>query len=86
MMVAESLPDGMTERLACNVLNICRNAARSAPQQVSFIGPRELPSRCRKNARRHKALDATEQQQGVSQPASTRSISVLDEHHASLAT
>jgi len=63
MMVAESLPDGITERLACNVLNLCRNTVRSARQQVSFIGPRELPSRCRKDARQPKALDATEQQQ-----------------------
>ena len=31
-------------------------------KQLSFIGPRELPSRCRKDARQPKALDAHEQQ------------------------
>ena len=63
MMIAESLPIGMTERLACKILNLCRNTVRSARQQLSFIGPQEPPSRCRKDARQPKALDAKEQQQ-----------------------
>jgi putative transposase len=63
MMIAESLPSGMTERLACKVLNLCRNTVRSARRRLNFIGPRKLPSRCRKDARQPKALDAKEQQQ-----------------------
>ena len=63
MMMAESLPTGLTERLACKSLNLCRNTVRSVRQRLSFIGPRELPSRCRKGARQPKALDAHEQQQ-----------------------
>ena len=63
MMMAESLPNGLTERLACKVLNLCRNTVRSAHRRLSFIGPQELPSRCRKDARQPKALDAKEQQQ-----------------------
>jgi putative transposase len=63
MMIAESLSSGMTERLACKVLNLCRNTVRSARRRLSFIGPQELPSRCRKDARQPKALDAHEQQQ-----------------------
>jgi transposase-like protein len=63
MMVAESLPCGITERLACRVLNLCRNTVRSVRQRLSFIGPQELPSRCRKNAVQPKALDTHEQQQ-----------------------
>ena len=43
MMMAESLPNGVTERLACKVLNLCRNTVRSARQRLNFIGPRELP-------------------------------------------
>ncbi len=62
-MIAESLPSGMSERLACKVLNLCRNTVRSVRRRLSFIGPREFPSRCRKDARQPKALDAHEQQQ-----------------------
>jgi putative transposase len=43
MMIAETLPSGMTERLACKVRNLCRNTVRSARQQLSFIGPQEPP-------------------------------------------
>jgi putative transposase len=63
MMMAESLPNGLTERLACKVLNLCRNTVRSVRQRLSFIGPQEPPLRCRKDARQPKALDAHEQQQ-----------------------
>jgi len=63
MMVAESLPSGITERLACRVLGLCRNTVRAARQRLSSIGPRERPSRCRKNAVQPKALDAHERQQ-----------------------
>jgi putative transposase len=63
MMMAESLPNGLTERLACKVLNLCRNTVRSAHRRLSFIGPQEPPLRCRKDARQPKALDAKEQQQ-----------------------
>jgi putative transposase len=63
MMMAESLPNGLTERLACKVLNLCRTTVRSARQQLSFIGPQEPPSRCRKDAKQPKALEPKEQQQ-----------------------
>ena len=41
MMMTESLPNGLTERLACKVLNLCRNTVRSVRQRLSFIGPQE---------------------------------------------
>jgi putative transposase len=63
MMMAESLPNGLTERLACKVLNLCRNTVRSVRQRLSFTGPQELPLRCRKDAKQPKALDTKEQQQ-----------------------
>jgi putative transposase len=63
MMMTESLPKDITERLACNVLNLCRNTVRSVRQRLSFIGPQKLPSRCRKSAGHPRALGAKEQQQ-----------------------
>ena len=103
MMMAESLPNGVTERLACKVLNLCRNTVRSARQRLNFIGPRELPFALQKRRQATQGLGRertaassrdTERREllqsatdaGLSQPASTRPISVLGEHPASLAT
>lgn len=63
MLLAEPLPQHMSERLACFVLNLCRNTLRSLRKKVSFCGPLEPAKRSRKTAPQPRALSEPERQE-----------------------
>lgn len=62
MMVAEQLPLEVTERMACKVLNLCRNTVRAVKQRMQQVGPVKPPNRCRKQSKQPKALSTSERQ------------------------
>lgn len=62
MMVAEQLPTGVSERMACQVLNLCRNTVRAVKRRIKLIGPIKPPKRCRKHSKQPKASSASERQ------------------------
>ena len=39
LLVADPLPDAISERQACDVLDVCRNSLRAARKRYFFCGP-----------------------------------------------
>ena len=39
LLVADPLPDAISERQACDVLDACRNSLRAARKRYFFCGP-----------------------------------------------
>lgn len=65
MMAINALPDGLTERLACDVLNICRNTLRSLHQKLTVMGPPSPPKHSRKSSPQPRALKTEERTEVV---------------------
>ena len=63
LLVADPLPDAISERQACDVLDACRNSLRAARKRYFFCGPPSPYRRKRKETVQPKALSAQEREQ-----------------------
>ena len=63
LLMADSLPDAISERQACDVLDACRNSLRAARKRYFFCGPPSPYRRKRKETVQPKALSAQEREQ-----------------------
>ena len=63
LLVADPLPDAISERQACDVLDVCRNSLRAARKRYFFCGPPSPYRRKRKETVQPKALSAQEREQ-----------------------
>ena len=63
LLVADPLPDAMSERQACDALDVCRNSLRAARKRYFFCGPPSPYRRKRKETVQPKALSAQEREQ-----------------------
>lgn len=63
MLVEQPLPLHVSERMACNVLNLCRNSLRNARKKFLFCGPIMPVNRSRKQAPQPRALSESERQE-----------------------
>lgn len=58
LLLETGLPQGVSERQACDVLDICRNSLRAARARVGFCGPVSALGRRRHTSRQPRALSA----------------------------
>lgn len=58
LLLETGLPQGVSERQACDVLDICRNSLRAARARVGFCGPVSPLGRRRHTSRQPRALSA----------------------------
>lgn len=65
LLVEDQLPRGVSEREACNVLDICRNSLRAARARYHFFGPISPYRRKRRKARQPRALSEEERMQAT---------------------
>ncbi|WP_044413110.1 IS3 family transposase [Thiomicrospira microaerophila] len=65
MLADKTLPCNLSERLAAEILNICRNTLRSHTQRHTFCGPVQPVERSRKHSAQPKALTESERQDVV---------------------
>jgi len=63
MMINEPLPAGVSERLACEVLDVCRNTVRARRHRSQFCGPIRPAKTCRQRSNQPRALDHNERSQ-----------------------
>jgi putative transposase len=61
-LTAHDLPEMLSQRLACDVLVVCRNTVRSHLRQQHFCGPPAPRQRERKQSAQPRALEAQEQE------------------------
>lgn len=62
-LLEAGLPDRVSQRMACDVLAICRNTFRQAYRQHTFCGPPQPTNRSRRHSRQPNALSDAERQQ-----------------------
>ncbi len=62
LVAAESLPINVSERQACDVLNVCRNSVRAARRRYYFCGPPSPYRRKRTRTVQSKALSPQERE------------------------
>lgn len=60
MLINQGLPDNVSQRLACNILNICRNTLRNIDKKMAFNGPVIPADHSRQNSHQPRALSAVE--------------------------
>ena len=65
------LPSGISERLACHVLDICRNTFRAIRARYHFCGPVSPHRRKRKDTQQPRALSVEERTQAKAVLSST---------------
>ena len=63
LLMADSLPDAIAERQACDVLDACRNSLRAARKRYFFCGPPNPYRRKRKETVQPRALSQEEREQ-----------------------
>ncbi len=63
LLMADSLPDAISERQACDVLDVCRNSLRAARKRYFFCGPPNPYRRKRKETVQPRALSQEEREQ-----------------------
>lgn len=63
MMIDAPLPAGVSERLACEVLDVCRNTVRARRHRSRFCGPTRPAAVCRKRSTQPRALNQEERSQ-----------------------
>ena len=62
LVASESLPINVSERQACDVLNVCRNSVRAARRRYYFCGPPSPYRRKRTKTAQPKALSTQERE------------------------
>ena len=63
MLAEESLSAHLSQRVACRVLDVCRNTVKSHYDRQRFCGPHKPADRCRKASHQPRALPEVERQQ-----------------------
>lgn len=63
LLVQEALPKGVSERNACDALDLCRNSLRAARARYHFCGPVSPYRRKRSDTTQPRALNAEERDQ-----------------------
>lgn len=58
----DTLPDGVSERMACDVLSLCRNSVRAARARYHFCGPISPHRRRREDTNQPRALSDDERE------------------------
>lgn len=64
-LLAQALPEGLSQRLACDVLAVCRNTVRNHLYQHHFCGPRSPRQQAPQHSVQPRALDREEQERIV---------------------
>lgn len=62
LLAEQALPDNVSQRLAADVLDVCRNTLRSHTQRHTFCGPIQPVNRSRQHSVQLKALTEAERQ------------------------
>jgi len=70
-LLESSLPVNVSERMACEVLAICRNTFAKAKRKYRFCGPPKPANRSRKHSVQPRALNPEERQQVLATLTST---------------
>lgn len=63
LLLTQGLPQGVSERRACDVLNICRNTLRARRARTHFCGPVKPGRRLREKINQPNALSFAEQEE-----------------------